>query len=69
MAVRRSVIKSDMTYKTIAALIVLLIPIIGLIVLMSLSEMWDMLFWLGILLIMFFTIGVSVNILRYKGNL
>lgn len=63
---------SDLTYKLIAAFIVLLIPTIGVFLALYavlFGEFAETAYWFGILLIMFSPIGVAANIMLYKGRL
>jgi len=63
---------SDLTYKLIAAFMVMIIPIIGVLLLLnnvSFTGIEEEMFWLGVLLIMFFPIGVAGNIMLYKGRI
>lgn len=69
MSMRQQAKNTDMTYKAIAAFIVMLIPIIGILFLIYLNNLGDIIIWFGIVLIMLFPIGVAFNILRYRGKL
>ena len=51
---------------------VMIIPIIGILLLLntaSFGSFTNEIFWIAIILIMFFPVGVAANVMLYKGRL